>query len=122
MYPFSGSGKQNSTIMQTNVTEPLYRINEIQCEAVDASEEIGLIHNSINELQSVFSTLHMLAFGQAELVDRIDHNIAQCMNSSRATAVQLQRGISKANSKLSFRKFIYLIGLGIIGILIYVLS
>ena len=64
----------------------------------------------------------MLTFEQADLVERIDHNISQTVNSNHAVIEELERTISRTASKLTFRKFIFLLLLGIIGIIIYIYS
>ena len=64
----------------------------------------------------------MLTFEQADLVERIDHNISQTVNSNHAVIEELERTISRTASKLTFRKVIFLLLLGIIGIIIYIYS
>lgn len=118
----AGDPAKLASSMQANITEPMYHVNLIQSQEIDRSDEILNIQQSIDELQAIFSSLHMATLGQAELVERIDRNIACTLSSNQAASVQLERAISRAKSKLTFRKFIFLILLGVIGIVIYTFS
>ena len=85
-------------------------------------QELKAIQDSINELNSFFTAVHILTFSQGELADRIDHNIEQAMHSNQGTVRQLERAISKTKSSFYFRKIFYFLLLCVFGFIMYWVS
>lgn len=87
----------------------LSELESMEQNAEQRSQEITNVAQTINELHTIFKELAVLVIDQGTILDRIDYNIEQVVDSSKQANVQLQKADKSSKSNRATKCMLVLV-------------
>uniref|UniRef100_A0A7S1FCF5 t-SNARE coiled-coil homology domain-containing protein n=1 Tax=Noctiluca scintillans TaxID=2966 RepID=A0A7S1FCF5_NOCSC len=100
----------------------LLELTDMEDNASQRSDEICQIASSITDLHTIFKELAVLVIDQGSILDRIDYNIEQVVEQSKAANVQLTKAEKSQKSNRATKCMLCLVLVNVILILILVVK